>query len=80
MLLRVQTGQPAAHRPAAAAGVDGGAGGGGPLLEFEKQLTLVTDKERRRLGPTRQDDDYEQIQIDGGNENQKVYDIILLPC
>ena len=78
MLLRVQTGQPAAHRPAAA-GVDGGAGGG-PLLEFEKQLTLVTDKERRRLGPTRQDDDYVQIQIDGGNENQKVYDIILLPC
>ena len=55
----MQTGQPAAHRPAAA-GVDGG-GGGGPLLEFEKQLTLVTDKERRRLGPTRQDDDYVQI-------------------
>ena len=55
----MQTGQPAAHRPAAA-GVDGGAGGG-PLLEFEKQLTLVTDKERRRLGPTRQDDDYVQI-------------------
>ena len=54
----MQTGQPAAHRPAAA-GVDGG--GGGPLLEFEKQLTLVTDKERRRLGPTRQDDDYVQI-------------------
>ena len=79
MLLRVQTGQPAAHRPAAA-GVDGGAGGGGPLLEFEKQLTLVTDKERRRLGPTRQDDDYVQIQIDGGNQNQKAYDIILLPC
>ena len=78
MLLRVQTGQPAAHRPAAA-GVDGG-GGGGPLLEFEKQLTLVTDKERRRLGPTRQDDDYVQIQIDGGNQNQKVYNIILLPC
>ena len=59
----MQTGQPAAHRPAAAAaaGVDGGGGGGGPLLEFEKQLTLVTDKERRRLGPTRQDDDYVQI-------------------
>ena len=48
----MQTGQPAAG---AGAGVDGA--GGGPLLEFEKQLTLVTDKERRRLGPTRQDDD-----------------------
>ena len=71
---------PACAAAGAAAGVDGGAGGGGPLLEFEKQLTLVTDKERRRLGPTRQDDDYVQIQIDGGNENQKVYDIILLPC